>query len=495
MNPSGARWCRCAAAALLGLAAVVVLAAASAQAASGQLTRALTDDIWFDGGPSWLARTEATGVKVVLLEIDWAGVEGNPPPAGVDPTNPADPQFDFSYVDAVVRQFVSTGIQPAFLVTDAPRWAEAPGGPAILEQDGAWEPNATAFGQLATALARRYSGSYPDPLHPGHVLPRVRYFQAWAEANFSVHLAPQWVRNGGRWVPASPSIYRNLLNAFYAGIKKGDPGDFVIATGLGPYGDPSPGPCTGPNAPDVGNGCRIEPALFAREMMCLNGRVALRPVSCPDPPHFDAIAFDPYEVGGPTTSAGNTPGVQDDVSAPDLGRLTRIVSKAVRVGHALPRARKQLWVTEFGYQSNPPDPNGVSLATQARWLEQALYLFWKQGVSTAVWYLLRDEQYSPDALGYTGLYLYNGAPKPSLRAYQFPLVVAPSGRHAALVWGISPRSGTLLVQRQKGRGWKTLLRVQVHVSGGGVFVRRLSASPHGRYRAVVGGEASLVWAY
>lgn len=36
---------------------------------------------------------------------------------------------------------------------------------------------------------------------------------AWNEPNLSYYLAPQWTRAGGRWVAASPVIYRGLLNA------------------------------------------------------------------------------------------------------------------------------------------------------------------------------------------------------------------------------------------------------------------------------------------
>src|SRR5207248_1147368 len=112
--------------------------------------------------------------------------------------------------------------------------------------------------------------------------------------------------------------------------------------------------------------CRMRPIMFTRGLLCLSGQ-SLRSKPCPDPAHFDAIAIDPYEVGNPSTRAVNV----DDVSVPDLGKLTRVVRKAVSAGRALPRRPKQLWVTEFGYDSNPPNPTAVSLATQARWLDQA----------------------------------------------------------------------------------------------------------------------------
>jgi len=481
----GARCAARIAALFAGLACLATLCVVTAPArAASPLRTALTDDVWYDGvGAQWIPRTVATRAGLVLLELDWSSAEPTPPPAGANPTNPSGPEYDFSAYDAVIRKFAGTGIQPAFLVTDAPSWAEAPGGPPNFEARGAWQPNATAFGEFAAALARRYSGSFPDPAYPGRALPRVRYYQAWGEANFSIHLAPQWVRSGASWVPAGPGIYRNLLNAFYAGIKSVHADNFVITTGFGPYGD-SPGGCSG--AQGIGSGCRMPPAMFARELLCLHGE-GLRPESCRNPAHFDAMAMDPYEVGSPTTHAY----AADDVSAPDLGKLTRVLNKAGQLGHALPRGHKQLWVTEFSYDSDPPNPGGVSLATQARWVDQALYMFWSEGVSTAVWYLIRDQAPTYNADSYfSGLYFYNGAPKPAFEAFRFPFVVLPSGR-SVTVWGIPPKSGRLAVQRKQGRSWKTLFRIRATADT--VFVHNISPGLHGNFRALVGSEASVAW--
>jgi hypothetical protein len=473
---------RAGAAACALLSAFVLLANAPVARAARPLTTALTDSVWFDGGPSWFQKTIATRARVALLEVDWLSVEPSAPAPGVNPTDPSGPQFRFAYLDAVVRQLAANGIAPAFLVSDAPAWAEAAGGPTLFETAGAWKPNAVAYGQLAAALAERYSGSYPDPLNAGVALPRVRYFQAWAEANFSVHLAPQWTRSGNHWTPTGPVLYRSLLNAFYAGVKGVHSDDVVITTGFGPYGDP-PGSC---GNREVGNGCRMRPAMFARELMCLKG-AALQPEACPTPAHFDALAMDPYQVASPTTPAFNA----DDISSADLGKLTRIVAKAVGVGRALPRAHKQLWVTEFSYDSNPPNPTGVSLATQARWLEEAFYVFWKQGVSTVVWYLLRDQtaRYEPNGY-YSGVFYYNGVAKPAFEAFRFPFVVWPIKRRAT-VWGISPQSGRLLIQRRGRSSWKTLFTLRV--SSGSVFTRTIPATLRGSFRAVVAGESSLAW--
>jgi hypothetical protein len=458
-----------------GLGPVLTFAAAflialvvvnSAHAAS--LTRAFTDDVYGDvASPVWVNRTVQSGAKMVLLERSWGDLETS---RG---------HFYWGDTDALVRRFEGTGVQVALLISGAPSWAEAPGGPAAFESDGAWKPNVSAFGQLAKAVAQHYSGSTPDPLRPGQMLPRVRYYQAWAEANLSIHLAPQWSRVGGQWVNSGADMYRSLLNAFYSGVKSAHSDNQVITTGFGPYGDPSPGTCKHP-AIGVGAGCRVEPLLFLRQMLCLNAQD--NPLPCSNPAEFDDYAIDPYEVGSPTTKAG----VANDISLPDLHKLTTVVKKAQHSGRA-PGGPKHLWVTEFSYESRPPNPYAVSLARQARWLEQSFYIMWKQGVQVAVWYLLRDQaaKYNPNAY-FSGIYWYGGKAKPAAEAYRFPFVVS-----GGTIWGISPRTGTLKIEHKRGGRWSTLAKI--HGTSGAVFTHRVRKSLRGKFRGVVGPESSLVW--
>lgn len=439
-------------------------------------TRGFTDDVWFTSStPSvWLQKTEATRAKQVLLEVDWQTVEPKKPRPNLDPTDPNGPQFDFSYLDARLRIFAASGLSVALLVTDAPRWAEQPGGPPAMESTGGWRPDPTAFGHLGAALARRYSGGFPDPLHAGQALPRVRYLQAWAEPNLSVHLSPQWVRSNGQLVEQSPTIYRNLLNAFYAGVKGVMPSDQVLTSGFEGFGDP----------PSASNNARMPPVEFLRGLLCLNANLG---VACHSQTHYDVLASDPYAVFSPTTHAVSP----TDATAPDLGRLTRVQRAALNAGTLLPRTHKKLWVTEFSYDSKPANPYALSLAKQARWLEESFYVFWNEGVNTVIWYLVRDQAptyHSNDY--YSGVYLYSGKAKPSFTAYRFPFVVMPFG-HAARVWGISPSAGSVSIQRKHGRRWRTLFRL--HASAGGVFVRRISGGLHGNFRARIHRQTSLVW--
>lgn len=469
---------------LVVLASLVLPVIASLPPAhAGTFTRGFVDDVWFDAPAdglsqaAWLTKTKQTGARLAQIEVDWAGVEPSAPAAGANRTNPAAPQFTFSSLDQRVEELVSAGIQPVFLVTDAPRWAEGNSGTAKEYATGGYEPNDAAFRNLAQALARRYSGSYPDPASPGHKIPRVRYMQAWGEANTNFHLSPQWTRVHGRVVNSGATIYRGLLNAFYAGVKAGSPRTLVLATGMEAYGDP---PFTGLQ--------RTHPVTFLENVLCLSA--TLRRFKCAGgPAHFDILAADPYEAFSPTTHAVSSL----DASAPDLGRLVKVARAGVATGALLPHRNKPLWVTEFGYDSNPPNRSAVSTATQAKWLEQGFYVFWHEGASAAMWYLVRDQTPPYDLNYFSGVYFRNGRPKPSFTAYRFPFVIMPTSGKSAQVWGIAPISGGVKIQMRIGGNWKTIR--SLHAAGGGVFDFTSSALTHGSYRASLAGQSSLVWKY
>ena len=170
--------------------------------------------------------------------------------------------YDWAGTDAHVRDAVAAGLQPILLVNGAPRWAEGPNRPPVSEDapTGSWRPDAAAFGRFAEAAARRYSGTTPDPLTPGAMLPRVKDWQAWNEPNLTNFITPQWRRTSSGFEPESPDIYRPLLNAFYAGVKRADPSNVVATAGTAPFGDLHRGDR------------RMQPAEFVRYLFCVRGR-------------------------------------------------------------------------------------------------------------------------------------------------------------------------------------------------------------------------------
>ena len=209
-------------------------------------------------------------------------------------------------------------------------------------------------------------------------------------------------------------------------------------------------------------------------------------------PAFDVFAHQAIDNtgGGPLKSGPD----RYDASTPDLGRVVDVLRAAESVG-ALPGSHP-VWVTEFWWDSNPPNSVGAPLDVQAAWIEQSLYLFWKAGASAAVNFQVGDTADRPTVhAGFqSGAYFSNGQPKPSLTAFRFPFVTERIDQQTLRAWGRAPEGGTLSIQRQQGAGWVTIKELQV--SKGAVFLTELRSSgpfPAAALRATVGASQSLVW--
>ena len=166
---------------------------------------------------------------------------------------------------------------------------------------------------------------------------------------------------------------------------------------------------------------------------------------------------------------------------------------AEKRGTALPHGEHhQVWITETGYDTNPPNPGGVPIATDARWVEQSLYLFWAQGVSLATWYLIRDDPpgATPGASSETGVYFYGGKPKPAATAFRFPLV-GHRVRGVVHAWLRAPAGGKLVVQAKQGGRWTTVRSASV--TSAEVLDLAIPGRPQA-LRASVAGVQSLTWA-
>ena len=81
---------------------------------------------------------------------------------------------------------------------------------------------------------------------------------------------------------------------------------------------------------------------------------------------------------------------------------------------------KRIWITEYGYQTNPPDRIfGVSFLNQARYLTQAYGIAKRHPrIDMFLWFLLRDERLGVDQGWQSGLLTAPGARKPSFAAFQ-----------------------------------------------------------------------------
>lgn len=418
--------------------------------------------------PFWLQRASADGTDIVRVSGGWAGTAPAVRREGFVASDPGSPGYDWSVPDAEVRALTRQGLQVLLVFTGAPSWAEAPGRPRDVEPTS-WRPDAAQFGQFAHAAALRYDGTYPDPLNPGSVLPRVRYWQAWNEPNLDYYLTPQWVpRRGGGFTPVSPGIYRQLQNAFYAGVKGVRDSNFVVTAGISPYGNP-------PGITFPGLGHRMPPVAFDRALFS-------------QPVHLQALAQSIYPIRGPLWHA-----YADDVATPDVYKLGRVLRVAARDGHVLPRGHKPLWVTELGWNSDPPRRDGVPINLQARWYEQAMYTLWRQGVDTVLLLHLDDTTPSPggDFFGAAGVYYLNGRPKPAATAFRFPFVTGHLSRNEVQAWGRAPVGGRVSIERLIGRRWTVIARTSARPRQ--VFTENLLLPGRAVLRARVGGQTSLPW--
>ena len=339
---------------LVALAALAGTAgtAGTADAAHG-LQTAIFDPETFRTDTTGLAfkRTRATGATMVRLMLDWADVAPRGPrPEGFNPSDPLDPKYKWKAFDAQVARAAAAGLAPIVAIAGIPDWAQRARG-----VDGAGRPDPRELAAFASVAAQRFNGG--DPARP-----RIRHWQIWNEPNISVYLSPQ--EDGTKLVSAGR--YRQMVNLAAKAIHAVKRDNVVIAGGLSPFTR-----TTGPVD-------AIGPLRFMRQLF-------LRPVE------FDVWAHHPYTSGGPTHGARSIRTTSRWATCPRCGPCsTRPGAPAA----SRRRSGLRFWVTEFSWDTNKPDPNGVPLGLHARWTAEALYRMWRAGVSLVTWFTLRDSPFA-----------------------------------------------------------------------------------------------------
>jgi hypothetical protein len=237
--------------------------------------------------------------------------------------------------------------------------------------------------------------------------PQVHLWTTWNEPNHTAFLLPQWQRRGQGWAPVAPHWYRSMHEQAYAAIKRVSRKNRLLVGGLTSIGARRPGAFR-----------TIPPLRFLREMACVDS--SLRPLRTPEcrdfhPLQADGFAFHPYMHKLPPETHLANP---DSVGVSDLGRLSSLLRRLHDLGRI--RSRLPLYITEFGYETDPPDPKrGVSLATQAIWLNRAAAIVYqRRDVRMFSQFLLQDVPQDP--IYQTGLRLPDNRPKPSLLGFPLP---------------------------------------------------------------------------
>jgi len=297
--------------------------------------------------------------------------------------DPADPAYDWGPFDEMMKRAADANVKVLATIVGTPPWANG-GKPRYYPPK-----NMTDLREFATAAAKRYSGDYV-PGGSDTPLPAIRLWLAWNEPNNPVFIRPQFKKQGKRFVVYSPVVYAKMCNAIVTGIHSTRISGEKVACGA-----------TAPRGNNSARNIRpsITPLVFLK---------ALRKAGA----HFDVYAHHPY-YSGPSESP-STPPKGRKAGAVTLGNIGDLLAELKR----LYGGSKHLWITEYGYQTKPPDPIfGVSYAKQAQYLAQAVSIVRKNPrIDMLIWFLLRDDRRI--AAGWqSGLIAASGKKKPAFATF------------------------------------------------------------------------------
>jgi len=378
----------------LGVAAVALVAAVLLAAPSASASRFIQRGIFDDaqihyGDPDKVFPVlKLLRTQLIRVNLVWGGVNGVAKRRPANPANPADPAYDWSSYDRTVNYAAQYGIKVVFSIIGTPPWANGAAGANVVPKNG------LDLQRFAVAAARRYGGQYKAP--DGRLLPPVRHWLAWNEPNNPAFLRPQYRKVGKRYVARSPIDYAKICNAIYRGVSVTSLGASKVACGV-----------TGPRGNNEPTSARpsLSPLAFLRGMKKAGVKT------------FDAYAHHPY-YGRPseTPSTPPPPGRRgNEPTAVTLGNIGVLTKELTRL-----YGNKRIWVTEYGYQTNPPDRIfGVSPTLQARYLTQAYGIMKKNPrIDMMLWFLLRDERRAFLEEGWqSGFLTETGRRKPAFAAF------------------------------------------------------------------------------
>ena len=366
---------------LAAACAAVVLSVPDAQAKSRMLVGLLDEPNALYGDPDkTYPILKELRVQVVRVKLYWgattfAVAKWRP----VDATDPYDPAYDWTLYDRAARYAAAHEIELVFTIWGTPRWANGGKPPRYAPKEF------SDLQKFAYAAAQHFSGDVID--ENSQEVPAVKLWIAWSEPNQPFQLAPQYKNVRGKWRMQSAIDYAKICSAVYSGVHATLLSDEKVACGV-----------TSPRGNDNPRGKRPVPTPLS--FMAALKRAGLR--------KFDAWAHNPYPG-----SARETPTTKPRArGAVTLGNLDVMVKQLDKLW-----GKKRVWLTEYGYQTNPPDKLfGVSYKEQAQYLKQAIAIARKNPrVDMMLWFLLKDDT---SLSGWqSGLMTAKGKKKPAFAAF------------------------------------------------------------------------------
>jgi hypothetical protein len=398
------------------------------------------------------------GADTLRIEVKWNEIAPAPLASKRPSFDAADPAAypGFGPYDDLVRKASRKGFRILVdLAPEAPRWATA-AARGKSPENANLRPVPADFRRFAAAVAKRYSGGFRG-------LPEVGWFSIWNEPNHSLFLKP---------LSEAPSIYRGLVEAAIPAVRENAAQDAKVLVGE--------------TAPSARASTSMGPGEFIRKWLCLDS--AFEPIdtgTCKDFEKVDADGFAHHPYGAVDVVP---PG--DAVNLLAIRRLGDYLDRAAQAGR-LPKDLP-IYDTEFGLQSNPPDPTvSTTLKEQAQFLNEKEELsYGYPRLRSYAQYLLYDDPVRPGPRrvawsGFqTGLRFADGAVKPSWDAYRLP-IVGHLANGGVRIWGrVRPGSGARSVQLQRlqlGRFADSGPRIST--DEGGYFTATRPEQANYRYRA------------
>jgi hypothetical protein len=294
-------------------------------------------------------------VQVVRVDLYWGGtdlaVAKKRPKHAADPKDPA---YDWSVYDRLVTQAARYNVKVLLTIWGTPRWANGGRSPVYAPT------KSSDLRTFAYAAAKHFSGTSLNA--DGTKIPAVRLWTAWNEPNQRFQLLPQYKRVHGKYVMQSAIDYAKICTAVYTGVHATHLTGEKVACGV-----------TAPLGNDNARGTRGSPTPMS--FMAALKKAHLR--------KFDAWAHNPY--GSPSQPPAAKPRSRGAVT---LGNIDTMITELTKLW-----GRKPVWLTEYAYQTNPPDRAfGVSYSKQAAYLKQAYAIARKNPrIDMMLWFQLKDD--------------------------------------------------------------------------------------------------------